>query len=108
MFGRTQEKLQKSVDSLVGDVGRLQRCVDHLTQIMGRIVFPAEAMNELTGELRAIRQLMDEKGRFAFMDKERENARAKEDFDRRANLANELARAQIASGEGDKPTLPTY
>lgn len=97
-LGNGAKNLQKSIDSLVGDVGRLQRSVEHLTQIMGRIVFPAAAMSELTGELRAIRQLMDREGRFTFIDREREAAREKIDLDRaEAEIRDGLDR--VAKGE---------
>lgn len=74
-FGRVK-KLQTEVQALSVQVGRLRDAVDRLTNFLGRAIFPIEAMGELTGELRAIRQLMDTEGRYRFIDRERELRKA--------------------------------
>ena len=52
--------------------GLLARVLEHeqkIVQQIGTVVAPVGAMTALTGELRALRQLLDKEGKFAFMDK---------------------------------------
>ena len=53
---------------LTSEINALRTEIRALHNVQSRVVFPADAMNELTGELRALRHLLDEKGRYAFMD----------------------------------------
>jgi len=64
-------KLEEQVQRLAVEVGRLRDKIADFENIVGRVVFPAEAMGDLTGELRAIRLLLDEQGHHRFMDRER-------------------------------------
>ena len=72
-FFRTdrEEKLEKAITRLSGEVGILQHKLQILSNILGRNVFPEEALNDLTGELRSIRYLMDTNKDYAFIDRER-------------------------------------
>lgn len=64
-------KLEGSVNRLSVEVGRLRDVVEKLVNMMGRVVFPEEAMNELTGELRVLRHLLDKRGEFRHVDRNR-------------------------------------
>lgn len=79
---------------MLAAINALQTEIRTLSSIQARGVFPASAMNELTGELRALRYLLDPKGRFAFMD----SVKAKEELDaERKKLEEERA---AAGGKG--------
>lgn len=71
-------KLNEAIERLTGTVGMLRNEVEKLTNIMGRVVFPAEAMDELIGELRAFRYLLDQRGDYSFLDR----VKAKRDMNR--------------------------
>ena len=62
---------------MLAAINALQTEIRTLSSIQARGSFPAGAMNELTGELRALRNLLDPKGRYAFMD----SVRAKEELE---------------------------
>ena len=65
-----EEKLEESITRLGGEIGILQHKLQILSNILGRSVFPEEALNDLTGELRAVRYLMDTNKEYAFIDRE--------------------------------------
>ncbi len=51
--------------------GLMSRVLEHeqkIVQTIGTVVAPEKALTLLTGELRAIRQMMDKEGKYTFMD----------------------------------------
>jgi methyl-accepting chemotaxis protein len=42
---------------------------EDIKNFLGRVVAPTEAMNAMTGELRALRRLLDTRGEYIFLDK---------------------------------------
>lgn len=42
---------------------------EDIKNFLGRVVAPTEAMNSMTGELRALRRLIDKHGEYLFLDK---------------------------------------
>ena len=78
-----QLKLEEIITNLAGEVGRLRTAVDDLRKTQMTVVFPAQAMDDLTGELRAIRYLLDKEGRYSFMDKQRAQREVRQKRSRR-------------------------
>jgi len=70
-IGRARELWDRRMSELVAALVRISDQQKTLTNLMGRVVFPAEAMDDLTGELRAVRILLDKDGQFRGMDKTR-------------------------------------
>lgn len=65
------EKLLTSINSLM----ELQReTLKRLEKLISRYVIPQEALEELTGELRAVRRLIDKEGVFRDLDRPRKKA----------------------------------
>lgn len=73
-----KKKLEDAVESLALEVRRLVNGLGRLEAALARsVVGPAEAMGDLTAELRAVRYLLDQKGEYSFMDRARAAAAAK-------------------------------
>ena len=62
-----QDKLIESIDRLTVQTERLERLSTALSNIVGRVVFPAEAMEELTGCLRAVVYVLDTSKQFSHL-----------------------------------------
>lgn len=71
------KKKSDPMGPLVAEIMALRAEIRFLASVQARVVFPVNAMSELTGELRALRNLLDPKGRYAFMD----SVRAKEELE---------------------------
>lgn len=71
-----QDKLVASIDRLAVQTERLERSVTALANMMGRVVFPAEAMEELTGCLRAVVYVLDTDKQFSHLVAQRRRAPA--------------------------------
>jgi hypothetical protein len=74
----TKKKLEDAVESLALEVRRLVTGLGRLETALSRsVIGPAEAMGDLTSELRVIRIMLDAKGEYSFMDRARAVAAAK-------------------------------
>lgn len=60
--------VQQALEGVSASINALNLNVSRFQQFVGRAHFPAEAMELLAGELRAVRTLLDEKGTFRFVD----------------------------------------
>ena len=63
--------LTSKIEQLCGLIASLQGKTQKIEDFLGRVVFPADAMGELTAELRAVRYLLDENHKFRNMDVQR-------------------------------------
>lgn len=101
MFGskEREERMTEAVNRVASEVAGLKASITVLTNLMGRVVFPAEAMVELTGELRALRLLIDREGTTLFMDKERiKSDQAKRTAAAQAELRKEVDVGHMIDG----------
>jgi len=73
-----EDPLVAAARGMQSEVERLREEIRNLTNITARYVFPQKAMDELTGELRALRQLLDKDGKYAVIDSIREQIRMTE------------------------------
>jgi len=77
-LGEVIKLLSSRVESLGTDIARLSTKMGDLSKSISRwVVCPAESMDMLTGELRALRYLLDKEDRFSFMDRGRASAEIK-------------------------------
>jgi hypothetical protein len=61
-------KLEEVVRGVQSEIEALRGEIKNLANITARYVLPQEAMDDLTGELRALRQLLDSDGKYTIMD----------------------------------------
>lgn len=94
-------KADDPVARLAVEVGRLRDQVQGFQNIIGRVVFPAEAMQALTAELRALRYLLDKEGRFAVMDKARAAQEVQQEAAARSTAPPAAPRAEGSMGGPD-------
>ena len=71
-LSKNLEIFSGKVEQFSGMLASLQRSVQSVQDFVGRAVFPAKALGDLTGELRALRHLWDKEGKYAFMDRPQE------------------------------------
>lgn len=79
----TSEEVRKAIDRRFGEIVEILRknteaqveVLKRIETIAARFTLPGEVMEELVGELRALRHLLDEKGAFSFMDKGKKSKR---------------------------------
>ena len=64
-------QLTHKIEQLNGMLDIVAKRHGEILSFLGRVTFPAAALAELTGELRALRWLLDKTGEFRYMDKER-------------------------------------
>ena len=72
-------KLEEVVRGLQSEVEALRGEIRNLANVTTRYVLPQEAMDDLTGELRALRHLLDSDGKYAVMDATRARREAKKE-----------------------------
>ena len=100
---KKQRPLERTISGLQSEINALREEIRSLSNIIARVVSPVEAMEDLTGELRALRQLLDKDGKYAFVDSQREKERVKKE--REARQAQPTAAGgkpnDVASGGGE-------
>jgi hypothetical protein len=72
-------ELELSIDRPGGMIQKLEQVAalmdlmvkrtEDIKNFLGRVVAPTEALNAMTGELRALRRLLDTRGEYLFLDK---------------------------------------
>jgi hypothetical protein len=70
--------LTQKTEQYAAMVSIMTKKLQSVEEIVGRVVFPERAMQEMVGELRALRHLLDERGQFRSMDSERKKADERE------------------------------
>lgn len=68
-LSKNLEVFTSKVEQFCGVVDMVNRRVKGVEDFLGRVTFPAQALSDLTGELRALRHLWDKEGKYAFMDR---------------------------------------
>jgi len=75
---KPEDPLVAAVRGLQSEIERFRQEIRSFTNVTARYVFPQNAMDDLTGELRALRQLLDKDGKYAVLDSIREKRRMEE------------------------------